>query len=151
MGKRILHTVIRKLIVFIFTAVIGLFCGFVASFIFGRPALLIGISATLMIVIAITLLMTIFSLIGDGIFINAGKWKRWVNLLLIIVPTLLFVYYYSLNGGIFLELPEFRTFGKITLCGSIVLSLLFWSLDEWTAKFVRNRFKNRKEEEPIKI
>jgi hypothetical protein len=141
MGKSILYTIIRKLIVFVFTAIIGLLCGFTASFIFGRSVLMIGISATVMIVIAITLLMTITSLIGDGVLIKAGKWKRWFNLVLIIVPTLFLVYYYFLNGGIFLELPEFNTLSKIVLYGSIVLSLLYWRLENGQQSKWKNDLK----------
>ncbi|MCH5583981.1 hypothetical protein MK805_03260 [Shimazuella sp. AN120528] len=140
MGKRIWYTVIRKLIVFSLITIIGLLGGFGASLIFGGRAVLIGISATVMIVISVALLMTVVSLIVDGVLIRAGEWKRWVNLLLIIVSTFLLVYYYFLDKGIFLDLPEFKILSQIVLYGSIVLSFLYWVIDGWAAKFIKNRF-----------
>jgi hypothetical protein len=139
MGNRILFTVVRKLVVMGLALLVGLLIGFTASFIIASSAIIVGFSATAMIVISLTILMSITSLIGDGVLAKVRVAKPWLNLVFIAVPSLQLVYYYFLNGGIFLELPGFQEVSQVVLYGSIAFTLMFWGLDELSVKFVRRR------------
>ncbi|WP_028775416.1 hypothetical protein [Shimazuella kribbensis] len=139
MGKQILFTLIRKSVVLGLALVVGLLIGFTVSLMMAKTTIIVGFSATAMVVIALSILMAITSLIGDGVLARVGAAKPWINLVFIAGPSLLFVYYYFLNGGIFLELPGFQLFSQAVLYGSIAFSLIFWGLDELSVKFLKRR------------
>jgi hypothetical protein len=146
---QIIFTIIRKVVVLGLALFLGLLTAFAIFTIIGGPAMMIGFSAAIIAIISFAIIMTITSLIGDGIFFKTGKWRIWLNLAIITIPNFFFVYFYILEDGLLLEQPEFKTVGNIILYGSIVFSFLFWGLDELLLKFVKSRRKQKKEEQVV--
>ncbi|MXQ53716.1 hypothetical protein [Shimazuella alba] len=146
---QIIFTVIRKIVVLGLALFLGLLTTFAIFTIIGGPVMMIGFSAAVIAIISFAIIMTITSLIGDGIFFKTGKWRIWLNLAIIAIPNLLFVYFYILEDGFLLEQPEFKTMGNIILYGSVVFSFLFWGLDELLLKFVKSRRKDKEEEQVV--
>jgi hypothetical protein len=143
---QIIFTIIRKVVVLGLALFLGLLTTFAIFTIIGGPAMMIGFSAAVIGIISFAIIMTITSLIGDGILFKTGKWRIWLNLAIIAIPNLLFVYFYILEDGFLLEQPEFKTMGNIILYGSIVFSFLFWGLDELLLKFVKSKRKDKEEQ-----
>jgi hypothetical protein len=146
---QIIFTIIRKVVVLGLALFMGLLTTFAIFTIIGGPAMMIGFSAAVIAIISFAIIMTITSLIGDGILFKTGKWRIWLNLAIIAIPNLLFVYFYILEDGFLLEQPEFKTMGNIILYGSIVFSFLFWGLDELLLKFVKSRRKDKEAEQVV--
>jgi hypothetical protein len=145
-NMQIIFTVIRKVVVLGLALFLGLLTTFAIFTIIGGPAMMIGFSAAVIAIISFAIIMTVTSLIGDGVFFKTGRWRIWLNLAIIAIPNLLCVYFYILEDGFLLEQPEFKTMGNVILYGSIVFSFLFWGLDELLLKFVKSRRKDKEEQ-----
>jgi hypothetical protein len=146
---KIVFTIIRKLLVLGVVLFISLAIALLASYTMGGTATMMGFSASVIAIISFAMIMMISSLIGDAVFFKVDQGRQWINLAMIVVPNSLFVYFYVLNGGQFLQLPEFQTVGNILLFGSVVLGLLFWGLDEVSRKLMQKWMRKSQEVQAV--